>query len=345
MSTESNGISAISLDDLAALAALIPKPIPWSEFKAEVMPALTRPTVRKSTEARNLRVIHNLDAMGVETTANLDLALVVRYIKDHSPSWKPITLKGHLLVISKLCKMAVERRRLVVSPFASVSIRRLVGPIPKPSGKRHLTKDECRRLLSLLRQDIEARKGWSQWKARRLHAVACIGLYCGLRKNELLRLHVADIDFRARVIRLTPHNADGKFKTEASEKPVPMPSALIHILQDWLAHRLDHPAGMTIDKDCPWLIPTCNRKAPWTSGAPGGKAPDRLKDAARRAGIDHITMQMMRRSCATHLKALRRADDGLATRVLRHTNEKTTEAHYICPDEQNLADAVADFDF
>ena len=124
---------------------------------------------RQEPEARNLRVIRELEALGgLETTGDLDLTLISRYIASQPSKWAPHTLKGHLLVISKLCTLAVERRRLVVSPFTTCPIKRLVT-CPKPTGKMHLSKDEIRRLLALLRQDVETRKGWSQWKARRIH--------------------------------------------------------------------------------------------------------------------------------------------------------------------------------
>jgi integrase len=335
----------ISMEDLAKLASLVPRPIPWDDFIAEIKPAISRPQVGRSQERKMEMLLRSLASMGVNSTGDLTLPLVTRYIQSRPSGQSGYTLRSHLLLISRLCNMAVKRRYLIVSPFDTVPIGRFVGPLGAPQGKRHLTKDEIRRLLTLMRQDIETRKGWAQWKARRLYVVTCIGLYCGLRKMELLMLHVSDLDLEARMIRLIPHNERGKFKSEGSEQPVPIPKALVPILRDWLAHRLDAPKGFSMPSKCPWLIPTCNRKCPWTSGANTTKPLQRLQAAAKRAGIDYITMHMLRRSCSTHLESHPGIAGATITRVLRHADEEVTKKFYRRADEVNLADAVADFDF
>lgn len=344
MTPEKNARS-LTAADIAALAAMLPWPMPWAEFLAEIRPAISRPGVGKSQERKMRHVVGLLTTMGVASTSDLNLDLVSRFVASRPAGQSPQTLRSLLLCVSRLCSLAVERRALVVSPFSTVPIGRLVGPVGPPRGKLHMTKDECRRLLALLHEDIETRKGWSQWKARRLYVVACIGLYCGLRKMELLMLQVSDLDFEARVIRLVPHNPEGKFKTGKSAQPVPMPKALMPILQDWLAHRLDAPRGFRMPRECVWLIPTCDRKKPWTGGCHGVRPLSRLQVAGKRAGIGHITLHMLRRSCATHLEALPGASGALITRVMRHASEQVTMEHYRKPDEANLADAVADFDF
>jgi integrase len=355
MTPEKPEDAPITKADLAALAALIPRPMPWAAFKTEVRPALSPPLISKGQASRYVQIIRELEAIDladegdeprfIATTADLNLTLVTRFCAARPPDQSPSTLRSLLLCVAKLCNMAVERRLLTVSPFVTVPIRRLVGRIGKPQGKRHLTKDECRRLLALLRQDVEERQGWSQWKARRLLVVACLGLYCGLRKMEMLMLHVADIDWEARVIRLVPHNEEGKFKTLGSEQPVPMPGAMIAALKEWLDHRMDRPPGYPVPADCPWLVPTCDRKHPWISGSEGGKPLHRLQAAAFRAGIEYVTLHELRRSLATHLEAHPGVNGALISRVLRHADEKTTETFYRRADEANLADAVADFDF
>ena len=111
-----------------------------------------------------------------------------------------------------------------------------------------------------------------------------------LRKNECLRLHVADVDLAGRVIQIV---ARTKLKTAAAAAPVPMPEALVPIVADWLTHRLDGPPGVVVP-DCVWLIPTINRQRPWLHGQTGTKALDRFQNAARRAGVEYATFQMLR---------------------------------------------------
>ena len=146
--------------------------------------------------------------------------------------------------------------------------------------------------------------GWAGWKARRLLVAFSVAIYTGLRMRELFTLQISDIDLDAYIIRLTPRGAHGKgLKSDGSAKPVGMPTALVPILESWLSHRLDHPAGMTIDLKCPWLIPTCSRKGPWTTGRSKARPLGRLKAIARRAGIpDSVNWQMCRRSLATAME-------------------------------------------
>ena len=120
---------------------------------------------------------------------------------------------------------------------------------------------------------------------------------------------------------------------------------MIPILQDYLAHRMDHPKGMPIDLDCRWLIPTCSRKSPWTGGYTGSKPLDRVKAIGKRAGIDHnVTIHMLRRSCATHLEAAG-VPRSLISRILRHSGEAVTERFYLRSDEEAMILAVKDVTF
>jgi integrase len=337
------GLTGIDLAALQALLAMQPKPMKWAKFVGEIECRFAPPRCTAHYHRDIKKTCAQLAALGVATTFDLTPELLVRYVASCPPEWSPFTLKGNLVRIRTVCSHAVRDRRLPASPFATLPISMIVR-LGKPQGKRHLTRAEIARLMEVLKGDVAALQGWAGWKARRLHFVVALGLYCGLRKLELLRLQVADVDLVARVIRLKPHNKTGRFKTKGSEAPVPIPDALADIIQDWLAHRLDHPRGLAIDMACPWLIPTCDRKAPWTSGAVGTKPLHRLQAAARRAGIEHATMHMLRRSCATHLEALG-VPRSMIARILRHSGEQVTEEFYLRADEQNMVDAVKDLTF
>jgi integrase len=63
----------------------------------------------------------------------------------------------------------------------------------------------------------------------------------GLRRGELIALRWRDIDFEAKLANVTHsvwHNVEGDTKTEASRKPVPIPTMVIEELKSWRATSL-----------------------------------------------------------------------------------------------------------
>lgn len=331
--------TGIDLELLKALLANQPKPMAWAEFVASIDCLYAPPLHAKPYHRRFVRACEKLAELGVKTTFDLTPQLILNFVAARPAGQQPWTLRGALTDVRTICNHAVRKRCLFASPFAVVPIGQIVH-LGKPRGKRFLSRAEIARLMEVLRNDIATKQGWEGWKARRLYVVVCLGLYCGLRKMELLRLEVADIDLDARLIRLTPHGPTGKFKTLASEAPVPIPEALAPILEDWLRHRLDCPRRFSLPAKVPWLIPACSRKMAWTSGPHGGSRPlARLKAAAGRAGIAYITMHMLRRSCAIHLEAMG-VPRSMISRILRHATEKVTEEFYLGRDEAIMVDAV-----
>jgi integrase len=270
--------------------------------------------------------------------------LIARYVASRPATNSAHTLKGELSIIRLLCSYAEAQRYVMISPFRLRSMQRWVRPGP-PIAQRHATRQEIKAVLELMRKDIEARKGWAQWRARRLYAVTATIAYTGLRAySEALRLYADDLDFDRGMINLVPHGKSKRFKTAMSAQPVPMPPALVPILKDWLAHRLDAPKGYPMPKECPHLFPTCARKGPWIYGSPTSRAIARLKSVAARAGILDMTFHMLRRSWATHAEYFG-VPPGLIQRVLRHTRAETTVTHYRKADTANLSESVQKFEF
>lgn len=64
----------------------------------------------------------------------------------------------------------------------------------------------------------------------------------GLRRGKLIALRWRDLDVNARLANITHsvwRNVEGDTKTEASRKPVPLPSVVIDALKSWRAASLD----------------------------------------------------------------------------------------------------------
>jgi integrase len=319
-----------------------PAPIPWVQFRAELLSLWAPPMCAKSTACKMRQVLGELDHLAVDTTADLTPLLVSRYIAMRPPNQSAYTLHAVLRVVRVICSYAQKAGYLRVSPFTLRPLCRWVRLTPL-EGKRHFSREETRRLLDLMAKDVRERQGWAQWRARRLQAVASTVAYTGMRKMEALHLQVKDVDLAPRVIWIRPNGKTGRLKTAASEAPVPIPLALVPILTEWLAHRMDAPFGFVIPEECPWLIPTCNRRSPWTSGQPGGKALDRLKAVAKRAGVEDMTFLALRHGWATHAEFWGYGAN-LTQRVLRHTNTRT-QLGYRHADLPNIVERTAGFDF
>lgn len=327
--------------------------IPWEQFKAEVLAGWSPPAVSKAHGKhveRVCRAVEALDLAGeggppraIATTADLTAGLVTRFMASMPPSYSPWTVKQNLVVLQTICGFAEKNRWLVISPFRLRQMSKWIR-VGKPVHKRAATREEVRAVLDLMARDALERGGWAQWRARRLYALTALIAYTGLRWGEAIRLHVADLDLEAGMIELVPRGKG--FKTTASAQPVPMPPALVPIVRDWLDHRLDRPKGypMPPEEEIPWLFPTCNRKAPWTSGSPASKALARLKAAGKRAGVPDINFHMLRRSWATHAEFWG-IGPSMIQRVLRHTHASTTEHHYRKADAKNMIDAVKDVQY
>jgi integrase len=134
-----------------------------------------------------------------------------------------------------------------------------------------------------------------------------------------------------------------RLKTEASAAPIPITEALVPILIDWLTHRLDTPLDFPVPIDCPWLFPNVNRRSNWRGGPKGHKPLDRLRDVAKRAGVEGLTFLALRHSFASHLEA-HGAGPAMIQRLLRHSNP-TTQMWYRHADRPGMTDAISGFDF
>lgn len=337
-----------------AVLLLAASPIPFAQFREEFL-SLYRPgeTCARLTRVHLVATCERLDSLGVASTADLSTDLVTRFIAS-APHWSAHTLKSNLLRLQALCSYAEARRVLAVSPFRIRPVAKWVGRLPAPAGRRHATVDEVRRVLAVMRADVEHKRGWAQWRARRLYALTATVAFTGLRAGEAQCLWVADIDLAGRVIVLVPHGPrlprEGdpapRFKTEDSAQPVGLPAALVPILEEWLAHRLDRPAGFHLPPadEIPWLFPGSRRISAWTQGPGPSKPVARLKAVAKRAGVEGFTFQLLRRSFATRAEAVG-VPQALITRQCRHSDVETTRRWYQQRDVGALRDALEGFDW
>ncbi len=318
--------------------------IPWAQFREELR-CMYQPTMRARATWHKVRQALDLAAAaGATTTADLTPVLVARIVQARPEGESCYTLESLLRSLRVACSYAVSCGYVRVNPFNARAVRSWIRPGPRRV-RKHVTRDEIHRILLVMAKDVEDRRGWARWKARRLQALTSVVAYCGLRSGEATHLWVEDVDLAARIVWIRERGK--RLKTVAAGAPVPIPDALAPILIDWLSHRQDRPAigfGSNVSTDSPWLFPTISRKAPWCSGQPGAKPVHRLRAVAKRAGVEGVTFQVLRRSLATYLE-YHGVGPALIQRTLRHTDTRTTEKWYRMADVENLREKVAGLEF
>jgi integrase len=322
-------------------------PIPFPAFKAELLRLYDPPHRAPATRAKLQQVLDLVAKLGVESTADLTPVTVARLIESRPPGQSPRTLSALLRSLRTACNYAVSSGYLRVSPFAVRPVASWTGRLGAPVVKAHHSREDIRRVLELMRQATLERKGWAQWRARRLYAMTTLFAYTGLRRNEGLFLHVEDLDLEARVVWIRDR-ADRRLKVESAAQPVPLPAAAVPILRDWLEHRLDRPprpekSRAKVPSAVPWLFPNVRLTNCWTDGFQGYKPLDRLAAVGKQAGVEGLTFHSLRRSLATHLEGF--VAQPMITRILRHTSERITQTWYQASDIPNLRAAMDGFDF
>jgi integrase len=316
------------------------KSIPLSKFISQIEELYAAPMRSTSTRTAMVRVLRQVEQLGVRTTADLTPGLVAKFITARSSEVSPRTVHGELLRIQAACNLAESLDALKTNPFRVRKMRDWIRP-GRPEVKPHHTREQISGVLWLMTRDVEERQGWVQWRARRLLALTTLFAYTGLRRNEGLFAQVEDLDLDARVFWVRERSV--RLKTTASEQPVPLPASAIEPMRDWLSHRLDRPPGFEIP-ECPWLFPNTRGAGAWHSGEHGDRPCERLQAVAKRAGVEGMTFQSLRRSLASHLEA-HGLGQALITRCLRHTSERTTKQWYQSSDVPNLCHAVESFEY
>jgi integrase len=326
------------IDIYAASEPPAPPPVagavPFDRLVDELRAIYAPELAAKATWSKLNGVLEEVKALGVVWTSELTVPLVARYCSSRPPGQSANTLASLLSSLKAACTYA-DGAGYVKSPFKIRKLSKFVRLTP-PVDCPHHSREELHRLFDRLQADVAKRTEWAQWKSRRILICAAIAAYAALRRGEVLRLHVEDVDVPGRTIWIRARN---RLKTTGAEAPVCFPDALAPLLTAWLEHRLDCPPNMTVPADCPWFVPNSGRTNAWLGGPPGGRALDMLQEVAARAGIPGVSFQSLRVSFATHAEYFGLSDT-LISRVLRHTTTRTAATYYRRADIPNMREKV-----
>jgi integrase len=276
------------------------RPIPFDRFLDTIDTIYSGPSHAPRTAAKMRQILGLVARLGVHTTAELTIDLMARFVAERSRTVNANTVRGDLSYLSAACSLAVEEGWLDHSPrFKRVGPR----PVSSKMQKCHSIEDVAR-VLEYLRQ-------WSDccWAGHRLYALAATVAYTGLRRDEALTLKLEDVRLSSALVTVSDRQ---RYKTEKSAAVVPIPGELSLILAGWLPRT-----------GCEWLFPGMRKTGPWTGGACGARACDRIREAGRQCGVAGFTLLSLRHSFATHARRQWGLSELQLADVLRHTSPAT----------------------
>lgn len=171
-----------------------------------------RTAIRLLQKSQDLRTI-------AECTPDAVRAFFYRGRTEHN--WTASTFLTYHKSLAAFFRWCVAEHRLSSNPIEGIALPRLERRLPV-----RLSLDEARRLLELV---ANARNG-SRFHRSRNHALLATCLYAGLRRMELLRLVLSDMDVEGRSILVR----QGK---GSKDRYVPMHPALAGIVRQYLEER------------------------------------------------------------------------------------------------------------
>lgn len=292
--------------------------IEWCEFSERMSALYTGPHRAVGTRKKLEYVLGLAAKLGAESTADLTTDFARRFVAERASKVGINTVRGELRYLKAAVNYAIEEEWLDRGPkWKRIWPRK--GPRVRPV------------LFSIadVARVFELMAGRSHdWAWHRLYALTAVVAYTAIRKQEALCLRVEDLRLKERLLDVVSR-PENRLKTVESEAPVPIPEELAEILECWAPRA-----------DSVWLFPGRRRKGPWTGGASGERATDRLRAAAEEVGVHGLTLAALRHTFATWSRKRWGLDARQLMRVLRHTTERTQE-NYVQPESSDLIASVA----
>lgn len=296
--------------------------IPFEQFRRKSLGLYPENVYAGASIRAVLQVLREFDELRtkqgrkiVRSSADLTSEAISAWLAAHARR-SPARNQSLLRTLRPMLVFAVKSGYLpkAADPFELKSPNKWAWPsskaMPRRSPMRSKAADQVGVLLRML--DDEASLGWKQ---ARLRALGYSAAFTGLRAREILTLPVACVDLGRRALRVVETETWAP-KTIASARAQPIADPLADVLREWIPM-----CG------CAWVFPGVRRVGPWTSGAPGTKALDEIKAAARRAGIGDFTILGFRKTLATHATFMGITDDE-RRRQLGHTTVETARRWY-----------------
>lgn len=156
--------------------------------------------------------------------------------------WKPSTFHNYYMTLSAFFNWCRKRGYLDIDPLELIELPKLPKELPK-----NLTKEAAFSILDAIENDVAAHP----FLRKRNYAIFHMFLMTGLRRSELLKLRLADVDIEG----LTIHVRRGK---NAKDRNIPMTLELSQTLILYLEER------RKLRKTCAAFFTSFTLDAPFT---------------------------------------------------------------------------------
>ena len=245
-----------------------------------------------------MQVLREFEGVGARCTSDLTDGTIARWVQAF-PHRTPATLKSHLRCLSSLCTRARKKGYIRLDPFEVDGVSSWVAPTVDRRPRNAYGPSRPKRSVgcSLLPMP-------GPWAARgrpRDCAYVYTVFLTGARSGEIQRLEIADVDFVRLTITIQPKwipvrgrpDRWWKPKTQGSSAEIPIGKMLSGVLWDW-------------SRQCAlrWLFPGKKLLGPWTSGGPGERPLDQVRQLGLDAGVPGLTNKAGRKGIGTHAKVM-----------------------------------------
>jgi integrase len=240
-----------------------------------------------------------LKRFGDVQLGDLDKFALQTYLNELAPNFSRSVLTKVRVYLNSILDEAVELEFLLKNPARKLAVPR--------SGKKGaslaLTPEQVRQILFHLND--------------RDRLIVRMFLVLGLRPGEMFALRWNDKQHnRLRIDSSITDGIEVETKTEGSNTYVWLPASINTELEFWRSRTQDaSPEAFIFPSSLGTAINTNNFLLRV------------LKGAGKKAGVEKVTHQMLRRTCSTYMAQLTTVKDVQAH--LRHTTAKTTLEHYV----------------
>lgn len=286
------------------------EPISFSDLSSRVLQLYSPPLRAKASfNGMSLALREFAKLTAATTSADLNTVNVARYV--HARDGLNVNTTLSRLRCLRTASLASAAEGWIDRP---PQWSRLMPRAVAPLSKRHLDHDQVVRLLDHLDRSV------NDWISHRLYVMTALVVYTGLRSREASGLQLSDVKMAQGVLYVVGRR---RLKTVSAEAPVPIADELAAVLARWL------PEGGPL-----WLFPGVRGKGPWEGGAPGYRSADRLKAAAKAAGIgNNVTWHTLRHTLGKLYVGHFGGTADQARTLLRHSDVRTTEEYYLHRDD------------